>query len=212
MSDDAEVTLPRFLPRVAFGLAGAIFLLTACAPAPSPTRTSEPTPVGPSTTLTTKPSPQAMPSPSTLPGPSATPAPVPTQPATRSPSVVPTPDPFANLAPLPADLRLPQGEFTVRPESVRGLAMSTIVPYDLGHCGIYSPVDLDGSLWEPVAGTDGAGGPIDLDAEVGQLINGTPGEVLLVAADRLDWRATQGSRVVVVFRRLPGERAYPGCM
>jgi hypothetical protein len=90
--------------------------------------------------------------------------------------------------------------------------MRTVVPYDLGHCGIYSPVDLDGSLWEPVAGTDGEGGPIDQDEEIGQLINGTPGQVMLVTPDRLDWRSTQGTPVVVVFRRIPDERSYPGCM
>ena len=54
--------------------------------------------------------------------------------------------------------------------------------------------------------------PIDTDAEVGQLINATPGEVLLVTTDRLDWRATQGVKVVVVFLRLDGPRSYPGCM
>jgi hypothetical protein len=73
-------------------------------------------------------------------------------------------------------------------------------------------VDLDGSLWEPVAGTDGEGGPIDQDEEIGQLINGTPGQVMLVTPDRLDWRSTQGTPVVVVFRRIPDERSYPGCM
>jgi hypothetical protein len=89
--------------------------------------------------------------------------------------------------------------------------MNTIVPYDLGHCGLYSPVDLDGSLWEPIAGTDGAGGLIDRDDEIGQLINGTSGQAILVTPERLDWRSTQGTPVVVVFRRIPGERGYPGC-
>lgn len=129
-----------------------------------------------------------------------------------APSGAPTADPFAGIPPLPADLLLPEGDFTVRPESVRGLAMNTIVEYDLGHCGLYSPVDLDGSLWEPVAGTDGDRRPIDTDEEVGQLINGTPGQAILVTAERLDWRSTQGTPVVVVFRRIPGERSYPGCM
>ena len=125
---------------------------------------------------------------------------------------MPTADPFAGVLPLRDDLKLPVGDIAIAPQSPRGMAMGVAMPFDLGHCGLYSPVDLDGSLWEPVGGVDPRGGPIDTDPEIGQLINGTPGEVLLVTADRLDWRATQAPRVVVVFQRLPGERTYPGCM
>lgn len=204
MSDDSAVTIARLLPRTAIGLAAATVLVAACASTATPTTTPEPlpSPVA-SAAPSVPPTPGPTPRPSAAPSPSATPAPA---------SVAPTADPFAGIPPLPADLLLPDGDFMVRPDSARGLVLHTIVPLDLGHCGLYSPVDLDGSLWEPIAGTDGEGGPIDGDDEVGQLINGTPGQAMLVTAERLDWRSTQGTPVVVVFQRIPGERGYPGCM
>jgi hypothetical protein len=202
MSDDSRVTLARLLPRLAIGVAGTAFLLAACAPTPTPTPERLPSPVASAAPSAVR-TPSPIPSQGAMPRPSSTSTPA---------SVAPTADPFAGIPPLPGDLRLPDGDFTVRPESARGLALNTIVPYDLGHCGLYSPVDLDGSLWEPIAGTDGEGGPVDEDDEVGQLINGTPGQAILVTAQRLDWRSTQGTPVVVVFQRIPGERGYPGCM
>lgn len=202
------MTLARLRARAAIGLAGATILLAGCAPTPTPLPTPGPTPI-PALTADPPPtgSPRATSSPPVTPAPSPTPSPSASAPA----SVAPTADPFAGIPLLPADLRLPDGDFTVRPDSARGLPLNTIVPFDLGHCGLYSPVDLDGSLWEPIAGTDGEGGPIDEDDEVGQLINGTPGQAILVTPQRLDWRSTQGPPVVVVFQRLPGERGYPGC-
>lgn len=194
------------------GLAGATLLLAACASTPAASPTPEPTPSPVASVASVAPS--VSPTATLEPTPARTPerTPMPSPSAAAGPSGSSTPDPFAGIPVLRADLLLPQGDFTVRPESVRGLAMRTVVPYDLGHCGLYSPVDLDGSLWEPVAGTDGEGGPIDQDEEIGQLINGTPGQAMLVTTDRLDWRSTQGTPVVVVFRRIPGERSYPGCM
>jgi len=146
----------------------------------------------------------------TDPVPSRTPVPtaVPTTGATPLPST--PPDLFAGALPLPPDVLLPQGDFRVSPESPPGMPIGTPVPFDLGHCGLYSPVDLDGSLWEPVGGVDSQGGPIDTDEEIGPLINATRGEAMLVARERLDWRAGRGG-VVVVFRRLDGPRDYPGC-
>ena len=144
----------------------------------------------------------------------ATPIPTPTPTASPvlSASAVPgTPaDLFAGALPLPPDLLLPQGDFSVSAESEPGMPIGTPIAYDLGHCGLYSPVDLDGSLWDPVAGVDREGGPIDTDAEVGALINGTKGEAILVARERLDWRAGREG-VVVVFGRIDGTRDYPGC-
>ena len=39
-------------------------------------------------------------------------------------------------------------------------------PYTLGHCGIFSGIDADGSWWDPV-------GPVDMDS--GDAVNATEG-------------------------------------
>jgi hypothetical protein len=171
-------------PVAGLVLAALALALVACTADPAPT-----------------PPPTAQPTPERSVRPDPTPAASPTQ----------DPDLFAGALPLPPGVGLPQGEFVVEPSSEPGLALGEPVPFDLGHCGLYSPVDVDGSLWEPVGGTDAQGGPIDSDAEVGDLINATRGEVMLVAQDRLDYRASR-SGVVVVFRRLEGSRGYPACM
>ena len=38
--------------------------------------------------------------------------------------------------------------------------------YTLEHCGLISPIDVDGSLWDPVFGDDGHGGPLTEDQRV----------------------------------------------
>ncbi|MFN8520231.1 MAG: hypothetical protein U0667_12745 [Chloroflexota bacterium] len=130
-------------------------------------------------------------------------------PASVPPVATPTIDPFAGALPLPAGLVM-QGEFLGRPSSHRDMVEGETVKFALGHCGLLSPVDVDGSLWEPVGGADAAGGPIDTEDEVGDLINATPGVVMLVGRDRLDYRS-DAAGVWVVFRRLPGPRRYPLC-
>lgn len=213
---------PSPLAGLALTLLAVVAAGCAATPAPPATLVPTPTPV-PTAVTTASPSPTLAATPT--PTAAATARPTPAQVSTPDPSVAPTPsptpnapptpaftgDPFAGALPLPADLRLGRGDIMVTPSSEPGLATGATMPYDLGHCGLYSPVDLDGSLWEPVGGVDRQGGPIDTDAEIGDLINGTTGEVMLVTAERLDWRATS-SGVVVVFRRLPGARDYPICM
>ncbi|MET0773240.1 MAG: hypothetical protein ABWZ82_09160 [Candidatus Limnocylindrales bacterium] len=131
-------------------------------------------------------------------------------PGSAAPTTSPTVDPRAGGWRLPAGLVL-EGDFELRPSSRRELAEGDIIPFALGHCGLGSPVDVDGSLWEPVGGADARGGPIDSEAEIGDLINATPGVVMLVTHERLDYRSDEAG-VWVVFRRLPGPWRYPGCM
>lgn len=142
------------------------------------------------------------------PGPTSAPTARPVPSGSEAPST--PPDLFVGALPLPPDLPPPHGDILVSAESEPGMPIGTPMAFDLGHCGLYSPVDLDGSLWEPVGGVDSQGGPIDTDDEVGALINGTRGEAMLVARERLDWRAGREG-VVVVFRRIEGSRGYPGC-
>lgn len=181
-------------PLAGLALTLIAIVVAGCAATPAPT---------PAPTVVPTTAPVSIPEPSVAPSVPATP--------TVGPTPAFTGDPFAGALPLPDDLRLGQGDIAVAPVSPTGLATGLAMPFDLGHCGLFSPVDLDGSLWEPVGGVDRQGGPIDTAAEVGDLINGTPGAVMLVSPERLDWRATS-SGVVVVFRRLPGGRDYPGCM
>jgi len=50
------------------------------------------------------------------------------------------------------------------------------VPYrfSLGHCGLHSPVDVDGSFWDELDGVIPAGQPLDLESD-SEMINGFPG-------------------------------------
>ena len=83
------------------------------------------------------------------------------------------------------------------------------VPYhfSLGHCGLHSPVDLDGSFWDPIDGITAAGRPLDLEND-GEMINATPG-VVVVIGDEARGRTESGS--VVRFARHQGEKEFPAC-
>jgi hypothetical protein len=89
-----------------------------------------------------------------------------------------------------------------------GLATGFAYPYRLGHCGLGSPFDLDGSLWDPMAGHDGREGPLT-EAHIGELINPTSGTVTLLTRDVAEFRTPLGA--VITLARLPGERAYLLC-
>jgi len=77
----------------------------------------------------------------------------------------------------------------------------------LGHCGLLSPIDVDGSFWDPLDGTGPSGAELDLDSD-GEMINATGG-VIVVIGDEMRFRTDSGS--VVRFERHPGEKEYPGC-
>jgi hypothetical protein len=79
--------------------------------------------------------------------------------------------------------------------------------FDLGHCGLLSPVDLDGSFWDPLDGTTSSGEPLDLAADP-EMINAASG-VVVVIGDEARFRTAGGS--VVRFARHEGEKEFPGC-
>ena len=83
------------------------------------------------------------------------------------------------------------------------------VPYrfNLGHCGLHSPVDADGSFWDPLDGITGIGQPLDLERD-GEMINATVG-VIVVIGDEARFRTETGS--VVRFERHRGDKEFPGC-
>jgi hypothetical protein len=80
--------------------------------------------------------------------------------------------------------------------------------FTLGHCGLQSPVDVDGSFWDAVDGVTRVGDRLDLDKD-GEMINATSG-VIVVIGDELRFRTESGS--VVRFSRHAGEKEFPICL
>ena len=83
------------------------------------------------------------------------------------------------------------------------------IPYrfNLGHCGLHSPVDVDGSFWDPLDSVTGTGEPLDL-RNGGEMINATVG-VIVVIGDEARFRTEMGS--VVRFERHLSDKEVPGC-
>jgi hypothetical protein len=113
-----------------------------------------------------------------------------------------------SISVIPADIPT----VSVEPESVESLLVGQPVDYTLGHCGLWSPVDLDGSLWQAVGGVKADGSAIveGDDEAIGELINATPGVFVLVEEDRAHFTTALGSILELV--RAPGAVDYPLCM
>jgi hypothetical protein len=116
----------------------------------------------------------------------------------------------------PRDLPVNFEVHTGRPGANGGIVMDPVsarldhaAPYrfELGHCGLYSPVDLDGSFWDPLDGLTADGAELDLDGDA-EMINATGG-VAVVMGDEMRFRTASGS--VVRFERHVGEKEFPGC-
>ena len=109
--------------------------------------------------------------------------------------------------PFPEGRPGPAGGITFIPSSA---AIEHAVPYtfSLGHCGLQSPVDVDGSFWDAIDGVTPTGQPLDLAADT-EMINATTG-VIVVIADEARFRTESGS--VVRFARHAGEKEVPACM
>jgi hypothetical protein len=74
-------------------------------------------------------------------------------------------------------------------------------PYTLGHCGIFSGIDADGSWWDPV-------GPVDMDS--GDAVNATEG--VLNLTDPTHGTFTAPSGFAVQLQRRNGAKVLPPCM
>lgn len=103
--------------------------------------------------------------------------------------------------------RDPSASLTAR--SIADAEPGSVQPFTLQHCGLASPFDFDGSLWDPVAGRDAEGEPIDSEEEIGELINATPGEVVLLDSGQVQFRTAGGS--VILLTRHVGAKAYFLC-
>ncbi len=91
--------------------------------------------------------------------------------------------------------------------SAAGLKVGQSIEYQLAHCGVMSPIDVDGSLWDPRTGHDGRGRALH-EGQLTELVNGTRGTFTLRALDLAEFRTPRGA--VVQLHRVP-ERAYRGC-
>ncbi len=125
----------------------------------------------------------------------------------------PPPTPTATPQhPLPLGLsEIPSGGVTVELAArSRPGTMQLGVPrlFRLGHCGLRSPLDFDGSLWDPKYGHNGHGAPIRGDA-VWALINEVPVTMILLEKDVAEMRTRVG--LVVTLWRHHGPRLYSGC-
>lgn len=80
--------------------------------------------------------------------------------------------------------------------------------FEIGHCGLGSPIDFDGSLWDPTFGDDGSGGPLTNDQQ-GELINATQVELTIIDPVTALLVTPAGARVLLV--RHDGARPYALC-
>lgn len=134
------------------------------------------------------------------------------------PTASPSPSPSASLPPaalrpLPANVAGIPGPTdttaTVAPHTPPGeLAIGVARDFTLGHCGLISPIDIDGSLWDPIAGHDGNGGPLS-EVQLSELINGTPTIVTLTAPNTAELLTPSGA--VIALQRHDGPRTYFLC-
>jgi hypothetical protein len=141
-------------------------------------------------------------------------SPASSMPAAESLEPVETPAP--SLAPEPRPLpegytRIPKGRdtFLREPQSKAG-TLEVGVPHNfrLQHCGIGSPVDVDGSLWDPKYGQDGTGGPLT-DEQLGDLDN--EGRVTLLLTDEDTLQMTTRHAAIITLIRHDGARRYGPC-
>lgn len=79
--------------------------------------------------------------------------------------------------------------------------------FSLGHCGLASPVDVDGSFWDPIDGEGSGGAPLNLTADP-EMINATSG-IFAVIDDEARLRTDSGA--VVRFERHAGTKEFAIC-
>jgi hypothetical protein len=154
----------------------------------------------------------------------AAPSPAPAASPVATPSAAPAASPAAAgssaigdivFSPLPATVAVIPADIptvSVEPESVDELEIGQPLDHTLGHCGLWSPIDLDGSLWQAIGGVKADGSAIveGDDEAIGELINATPGVFVLVAEDRAHFATVTGSILELV--RAPGAVDVPLCM
>ena len=102
------------------------------------------------------------------------------------------------------------GPLELTPQEVSGIVLDPttadavlagVQPFTLGHCGLWSGVDLGGSWWDPV-------GPIDFDHA--DAINAAEGTVAFTDPDHATFTSKGG--LTVQLQRREGAKHLPFCM
>lgn len=128
----------------------------------------------------------------------------PTASASPSPSSAALP----NLFPLPAGVIPPGGTAKLTAKTAHTAEPGKPYPFTLGHCGVGSPIDFDGSLWDVLGAQDGNDHQVP-EEQLGDLVNASSGTMTLVGAENALFRTT--SSVVVGLKRHGGAKNYPAC-
>lgn len=108
---------------------------------------------------------------------------------------VPGPGPEA-IAAQPV-LSRGDGRLTLLPISPTGAVVGTTYGYEMPHCGISSPIDVDGSFWDPV---DVPADPVQFD--------GSPGTFRLVTPTTATFTDTAGAVLHLVRHVGPKEFGF----
>jgi len=89
--------------------------------------------------------------------------------------------------------------FEVKPLSARAPGPGPH-PFSLGHCGIWTPIDFDGSLWDPIGA---------IAAESSDATNGSDGLLVMTSPTTAVYTSTGGFHLDLM--RHIGTGFYPGC-
>ncbi len=104
----------------------------------------------------------------------------------------------------------PDGTFAVTRDAPMGVAVEPTsvgpipvgpIEFTLGHCGVFSGIDLDGHWWDPV-------GPVPMDS--GDAVNATSG--VIVVTDPTHATFTSPSGFALQLLRRDGPKLLPFCM
>ena len=129
-------------------------------------------------------------------------------------SAEPTPAPTLSFPPLPAALadvepRPGEPRAELAPRSRRGAEVGATYRFRLEHCGLASPIDFDGSLWDVLGVATAEGAQVTDESQTGELINATSGTITLVAPESARFLTPSG--VVVTLFRHAGPKRYHLC-
>jgi hypothetical protein len=135
---------------------------------------------------------------------SGTSQPRPTPTASPSPRALLPLDPGISGIPAESDHSV-----LLEPQSVAGTTPhGEPRDFQLQHCGLFSPIDIDGSLWDPIAGHNGMGGPLTEEQRT-ELVNSTPVTLTITAPDTIELVTPRGA--VITLARHDGPRRYLLC-
>lgn len=121
--------------------------------------------------------------------------------------------PQATGQPLPSGVAIRPGpddpSVAVTPESELGTwQVGQAQQYTLGHCGLASPIDFDGNLWDPTSGHNGSGQAPSAE-QVTELLGETTVSIMMISPLTAVLTAPLGT--VVFLDRIPGAKAYLLC-